>query len=82
MVFSATVPPFIQDLAAQKMKDPLLLDMVGDDTNQIPERIENKAVICKNHQDKMKHVQSYIENNRDKKILIFTETKSEAKTFE
>ena len=30
----------------------------------------------------MKHVQSYIENNRDKKILIFTETKSEAKTFE
>lgn len=30
----------------------------------------------------MKHVQSYIEGNRDKKILIFTETKTEAKTFE
>ena len=30
----------------------------------------------------MKHVQSYIESNRDKKILIFTETKTEAKHFE
>ena len=82
MIFSATVPPFIQDLASQKMKDPIVLDLVGDDTNQIPERIINKAIICKSHQDKMKHVQSYIEGNRDKKILIFTETKTEAKTFE
>ena len=64
------------------MKKPLLIDLVGDETNQVPERILNKAVICKNHNDKMKHVQSYVESNRDKKILIFTETKAEARTFE
>ena len=64
------------------MKDPLLLDLVGDDTNQIPERIVNKAIICPNHELKLKHVHSYIEANRDKKILIFTETKTEAKAFE
>ena len=29
-----------------------------------------------------KHVQTYIENNRDKKIIIFTETKQTAKEFE
>lgn len=30
----------------------------------------------------MKHVQTFIEANRDKKIIIFTETKQTAKDFE
>lgn len=30
----------------------------------------------------MKHVQTFIENNKDKKILIFSETKAEVKEFE
>ena len=42
----------------------------------------NKAVICNHNANKLKHVQSYIENNRDKKILIFSETKSQVKAFE
>jgi superfamily II DNA/RNA helicase len=29
-----------------------------------------------------KHIQTYIEANRDKKIIIFTETKQTAKDFE
>lgn len=82
MIFSATVPGFIQQLALKKMKNPILIDLVGNDTNQVPERITNKAVICANHTNKMKHVQTFIENNKDKKILIFTETKTEAKAFE
>ena len=28
------------------MKDPLLIDLVGTDTNQIPDRIKNIAVLC------------------------------------
>lgn len=32
MIFSATVPQFIQDLAAKKFKNPILIDLVGDDT--------------------------------------------------
>jgi superfamily II DNA/RNA helicase len=75
MIFSATIPGFIQELASQRLKDPVLIDLVGDDTNQVPERIENKAVLVRDEQQMFRHIQTYIENNRDKKIIIFTETK-------
>jgi superfamily II DNA/RNA helicase len=31
MIFSATVPPFIQNLARDSMNDPIMIDLVGDD---------------------------------------------------
>ena len=64
------------------MNDPVLIDLVGDDTNQVPERIINKAVLVKDEAGMMKHVQTFIETNRDKKIIIFTETKQMARDFE
>jgi len=45
MIFSATVPDFIQDLSAKYMTDPLMIDLVGDQAHQIPEGISHKAVI-------------------------------------
>lgn len=33
MIFSATVPAYIQQLAKKKMKHPLLIDLVGTDTH-------------------------------------------------
>lgn len=33
MVFSATVPKFIQETAMKKMEDPMLVDLVGTETN-------------------------------------------------
>lgn len=39
MIFSATVPQYIQDIAKDKMESPLLIDLVGTDTNQIPDTI-------------------------------------------
>jgi len=33
MIFSATVPAFIQELAKKKFENPILLDLVGNDTN-------------------------------------------------
>ncbi len=82
MIFSATVPGFIQELAAKKLKNPILIDLVGDDTNQVPERIQNLAVAVSDKKQMISHVQTYIENNRDKKMIIFTETKQMAKDFE
>ena len=82
MIFSATVPGFIQELAAKKLKNPLLIDLVGDDTTQVPERIKQFAVVVQNQHAILGHIQSYIEQNRDKKIIIFTETKHSAKAFE
>jgi superfamily II DNA/RNA helicase len=37
MIFSATLPPFILKLAAKNMAQPVMLDLVGKDTNQLPE---------------------------------------------
>lgn len=45
MIFSATVPAFIQQLAVKKFQNPILIDLVGNDTNQVPERITNKAIL-------------------------------------
>lgn len=75
MIFSATVPKFIQELAAKKFKNPILLDLVGDETNQIPERIIHKAILVQDDESKMKQVEHFVKSNRDKKIIIFTETK-------
>jgi ATP-dependent RNA helicase DDX21 len=69
------MPAFIQDLAKAKLDNPILIDLVGNDTNQVPERIENKAVVIKDEDHMFKEVQGFIEKNRDKKIIIFTETK-------
>jgi hypothetical protein len=31
MIFSATVPKFIQNLARDSMNNPIMIDLVGDD---------------------------------------------------
>jgi len=46
MIFSATVPEYIQDIAMQKLKNPILLDLVGTDTTQIPKQIKNICLLC------------------------------------
>ena len=56
--------------------------MVGDDTVQIPERITHKTIICSNFKQRRAMLLAFIEQNKDKKILIFTETKDEAKEFQ
>ena len=66
----------------KKFENPILIDLVGNDTNQVPERIINKAVLVPNQKMRNTHIKQYIEANRDKKIIIFTETKQEAKDFE
>ncbi|CDW89731.1 dead-box atp-dependent rna helicase 53-like [Stylonychia lemnae] len=82
MIFSATVPAFIQELAKKKFDNPILLDLVGNDTNQVPERIQNIGIMISDQKQRAKHIQRFIEENRDKKIIIFTETKQEARDFE
>lgn len=50
MIFSATVPRFIQDIAQESMTDPVMIDLVGDNENQLPDQLKNKAVITQNFQ--------------------------------
>ena len=41
MIFSATVPKFIQNIAQESMSDPVMIDLVGDDENQLPDQLKN-----------------------------------------
>ena len=36
MIFSATVPHFIQNIAKESMDEPVMVDLVGDDEAQLP----------------------------------------------
>lgn len=79
MIFSATVPEYIQSIALEKLKNPILIDLVGLDTTQIPKQIKNVCLLCNSDSQKKLVLKDFIMKNRDKKILIFTETKDEAK---
>jgi|LauGreDrversion4_2_1035121.scaffolds.fasta_scaffold273306_3 superfamily II DNA/RNA helicase len=79
MIFSATVPQYIQEIAMKKLKEPILIDLVGTDTTQIPSRINNICVLCNSDSQKHTMLKDFVLKNQDKKIMIFTETKDEAK---
>jgi len=77
MIFSATMPSFIKKIALESMDDPVMIDLVGDKTNQLPEKLRSKAIITKSMTNTIAHIQRYVEENRDKKIIIFCEKKSD-----
>lgn len=82
MIFSATVPKFIQNMAAQSMTNPVLIDLVGDDENQLPAQLRTKAIITSSFENKVAHIHQYLTQNQDKKIIIFCETKKDVQRFE
>jgi len=82
MIFSATVPKFIQKIAEESMEDPVMIDLVGDGENQLPDLLENKAIITNGFANAISHIQEYVTANRDKKILIFCESKDNVRHFD
>lgn len=75
MIFSATVPKFIQKIAEQSMTNPVMIDLVGDQENQLPDTLRSVAVLANSHESKMEQIKQFVLANKQKKILIFTETK-------
>ena len=78
MIFSATVPDFIAKLAADSMDKPVMIDLVGSDTNQLPSQLVSKAIISPTFQHKIQHIKAFVKANPGKKMIIFTETKQDA----
>ena len=64
------------------MTSPIMIDLVGDEENQLPMQLKNKAIITGSFSNKIAHIQRYVEENRHKKIMIFCETKKDAREFE
>jgi len=69
-------------MAAESMTDPVMIDLVGDDENQLPAQLKTVAVLAHGFESKAAHIQSFVSRNPDKKIMIFTQTKQEARSFE
>jgi len=59
-----------------------MIDLVGDDENQLPAQLKTVAVLAQGFESKAAHIQSFVSRNPDKKIMIFTQTKQEARSFE
>ena len=81
MIFSATVPNFIQNIAAESMENPLMIDMVGDDESQLPSQLKNKAIVSRSFHNKLAHIKKFITENKNKKIIVFCETKKDVDEF-
>ena len=78
MIFSATVPNFIAKIASESMDKPVMIDLVGEDTNQLPAQLVSKAILSPSFDHKVQHIKQFVTANRDKKVIIFCETKSDA----
>ena len=81
MIFSATVPLWIQKLAVEQFKNPVLLDLIGTEMNQLPDKIKHRFVLCDNEQQRMELIDEFVAQNPDLKTIVFTETKLEADTL-
>jgi superfamily II DNA/RNA helicase len=81
MIFSATVPLWIQKLAVEQFSNPVLLDLIGTETNQLPEKIKHRFVVCENDNHRMDLIFEFVHQNPQMKTIVFTETKLEADTL-
>lgn len=79
MIFSATIPEEIQEIISTYMEDAVMIDLVGDSENQLPDKLVNKAVVASSFDSIMGHIQKFVTNNKDKKTLIFCETKDDVR---
>jgi len=82
MIFSATVPEFIQAIAMTKLKEPILIDLVGTNETQLPDTIRNMVIVTNSDTHKHALLADYIKKNPEKKVLVFCETKKEVRMFE
>lgn len=78
MIFSATVPLYIQKLAVDTFKNPILLDLVGTEQTQIPNTIKHRIVLCDNEMKRVDLIGEFVKCHPGLKIIVFTETKIEA----
>lgn len=58
-----------------------MIDLVGDDESQLPSQLKNKAIVTKSFHNKLAHIKKYIMENKNKKIMIFCETKKDVDEF-
>lgn len=58
-----------------------MVDLVGDSSAQLPAQLKNKAIITNSFPNKIAHIKKFVQENRNKKILIFCDTKRDVDAF-
>ncbi|ETW05170.1 hypothetical protein H310_04172 [Aphanomyces invadans] len=78
VMWSATTPRWVHTIARQYLKDPTMIDLVGEDNSKLPATVSHKAIMVT--RDSKDHILESILNlySQGGQALIFTETKQEA----
>lgn len=78
MLFSATMPSWIRKLSNQYLKDPVIIDLVGESDQKLPEGISLYSIASENY-GKSSILGTLIkEHANGGKCIVFTQTKREA----
>uniref|UniRef100_A0A0E0LH35 RNA helicase n=1 Tax=Oryza punctata TaxID=4537 RepID=A0A0E0LH35_ORYPU len=78
MLFSATMPSWIRKITSKYLKDPIIIDLVGDEDQKLPEGISLYS-IASEHYGKPSILGPLIkEHANGGKCIVFTQTKREA----
>ncbi|MBS4169043.1 DEAD/DEAH box helicase [Parachlamydia sp. AcF125] len=74
LLFSATMPNQIRDIAKKHMQSPLEISLIGEDTT--PDRIEHRFLYCRYHEKEQNLIQ-LIKNQAPSKAIIFCSSRQE-----
>ncbi|XP_047069940.1 DEAD-box ATP-dependent RNA helicase 53-like [Lolium rigidum] len=78
MLFSATMPSWIRKLTSQYLKDPVIIDLVGDSEQKLPEGISLYSIVSENYGKSSILGPLIKEHANGGKCIVFTQTKREA----
>jgi superfamily II DNA/RNA helicase len=84
MLWSATMPPWVRDLAKKFLRNPQFVDLVGDNAAKLPSTVAHHAFIVDNPTREETFIALLTHYAREHaagsqvRILVFTETKAEA----
>jgi len=78
MLFSATMPSWIRKISNKYLKDPVIIDLVGDSDQKLPEGISLYSIASDNFGKPSLLGPLIIEHAKGGKCIVFTQTKREA----
>ncbi|XP_062188048.1 DEAD-box ATP-dependent RNA helicase 53-like [Phragmites australis] len=78
MLFSATMPGWIRKISNKYLKDPVVIDLVGDSDQKLPEGISLYSIASDNYGKPSMLGPLIKEHANGGKCIVFTQTKREA----
>lgn len=78
VMWSATFPKWVSSMASKFLKEPVNIDLVGDNDNHVPATVAHKAILAPSR-DRIQVLENVLRlHAHDGQTLVFTETKQEA----